>query len=133
MRQVSGQGSVRTDAGMMKALARRLPAQDPLTLRANDGRLTIGSFSVPAELLDIAPAAVHLPIDTDAVTVLTAIETYGEVRVKGETGAATIDSARRELGRQLDIALRALAPYGVTRVDLERLTDATIRRKAGLS
>ena len=86
----------------MKSLARQLPPQDPLTLRANDGRLKIGNFSVLAELLDIAPDAVDLPIDTDAVTVLTAIQTYGEVQVKGETGAATIESARRELGRQLE-------------------------------
>ena len=127
------QGSVRTDAGMMNALARRLPVEDPLTLRANDGRLIVGSLSVSAELLDIAPAAVDLPIGADAVAVLSAVEKYGEVRVRGVTGAATIESARRELGRQLDIAVRALAPYGVTQVDLERLTDATIRRKAGLS
>ena len=107
--------SVRTDAGMMKALARRLPVQDPLTLRANDGRLTIGSISVSAELLDIAPAVVNLPIDADALAVLAAIEKCGEVRVKGVTGAATIDSTRRELKRHLYIALRALAPFGVAR------------------
>ena len=98
--------SVRTDAGMMKALARRLPVQDPLTLRANDGRLKIGSLSVPAELLAIAPAAVHLPIGADAVAVLTAVEKYGEVRVKGVIGAATIDSADRILA---DVHCRAAA------------------------
>lgn len=63
-------GGVLADAAMLKYLATRLPNEDPLRLGVRDRRLFLGGFSIGAEVLEIAPPPLLLPMGDPNAAIL---------------------------------------------------------------
>jgi hypothetical protein len=124
--------AVTVDAAIMQQVATRLPNQDPLILKVENNRLYIGGFSVGAEIADIAPPPVDLPIDHSSADIMVALAKLGEPRVIGTIGRIAVEKAKRELDGKVLAAVRHLSPYGVKSADIEPVVHQAIKRRAGL-
>ena len=124
--------AVTVDAAIMQKVAARLPNQDPLLIKADGDRLYIGGFSVGAEIADIAPPSVDLPIDYSTADVVVALAKLGAPRLVGTIGKPALDKAKRSLDANISNAVRHLSPYGVKFADLKLLVQEAIKRKAGI-
>lgn len=122
--------AVLADGGVLKRVASRLPSGDPLVLKVESSRLYIGTFSLEATVLDIAPVGTQLPIGAAGADILIAIGRLGEARVAGSIGTQAIESAREELLAGIDQAVRALKPFGIAEAEVARLVRRTMHEKA---
>jgi hypothetical protein len=122
--------AVLTDAGALKRVASKLPSGDPTVMRAENSRLYIGTFSIDAKVLDIAPTSTQLAIGASGSDVLLAVERMGEARVVGSIGMRAFDAAKEELLVCIGNAARYLEPYGVTHEDLASLVRGALQQKA---
>ncbi len=122
--------AILADGGVLKRVASRLPTGEPLVLKVESSRLYIGTFSLEATVLDIAPVGTQLPIGATGADILIAVERLGEARVAGSIGTQAIESAREELLAGIDQAVRALKPFGIAEAEVARLVRRTMREKA---
>jgi hypothetical protein len=99
-------------------------------LKVENSRLYIGSFSVEATTLEIAPTGTQLPIGATGADILVAIERLSEARVAGSIGTRAIKNAREELLARIDQVAHELEPYGVARTEVASLVQRAIREKA---
>jgi len=122
--------AILADAGVLKRVASRLPVGDPAVLKVENSRLYIGSFSVEATVLDIAPTGTQLPIGATGAEILIAIERLTEARVAGSIGTQAIENAREELLARIDQAVHALESYGIAQTEVASLVRRAIHEKA---
>ena len=122
--------AILADGEVLKRVASRLPTGEPLVLKVESSRLYIGTFSLEATVLDIAPVGTQLPIGATGADILIAVERLGEARVAGSIGTQAIESAREELLAGIDQAVRALKPFGIAEAEVARLVRRTMREKA---
>ena len=122
--------AVLANSGALKRVASRLPSGNPAVLRAENSRLYIGSFSIEATVLDIAPMSTQLAIGATGADVLLAVERMGEARIAGSIGMRAIESAKEELLARIDKVVDALKPYGVARDDVASLVRRALQQKA---
>jgi hypothetical protein len=121
-------GGVLAEAAMLKQLATCLPNEDPLRLGVRDRRLFLGGFSIGAEVLEIAPPPLLLPMGDPNAAILKAVERYGEPRVLGTVSRASLENAKADLEMRIAQAAQSLAHYGVTRTDVTEMVTRVIAR-----
>jgi hypothetical protein len=121
-------GGVLADAAMLKQLATRFPNQDSMRLGVRDRRLYLGGFSIGAEVLEIAPPPLLLPMGDPNAAILKAVDRYGEPRVLGTVSKTSLENAQADLDMRIAQTAQSLAHYGVTRADVAEIVVRAIAR-----
>jgi len=124
--------AVLIDGARAKQLWPRLPTPEPFVVRAENGRFIIGGFSMDASVMDVAPKAVEIVLGGSHREVLVALEKSGKVAVMASLGGHAYSQAIVAHEKAVRAAVRALAPLGVERRDIEAAITASLRRRAGL-
>ena len=123
-------GRARVAGSLLRGLARALPPGDTLRLRLEDGRLRLGSMSVPAQRQDLAPrTTIALPMDPALAVRLAVALAFTEAEIATAGLTDLVADAREEAGPLMASAVDALAPLGVTRADMEDFVTAVVRRQ----
>ena len=122
-------GGVLIDAAAVGQLHPRLPTADPLIVTAREGWLSIGSFSMPAEVLDEgAPALVDTTTASGDRDILIAYRRHGEAHAAATFGRAALDRALVAADRAANAALRSLRPYGVKKAEIRGILNSALDR-----
>ena len=122
--------AVLADAAMLKRLSTKLPRQDPIILRASEGKLRIGSAGIDAQIADLAPPAVLLSIGRGPAEVVVAIARLGRPAVVASVGQKEVERANQALQASIADSVRQLEPYGVTRAEVQQLVRSAVEREA---
>jgi len=135
-----------TNTSWVRRVARRLPAGDPIQLRADGGRLYANRYSEPCagtrreqparpepsaidENLLISEAALILkPLRIEKMAVESLVS---EALVRGTSswsrGVVAWSEEEKKLRKIVENAWMKLAPFGVGMTDIRRLVDQTLR------
>lgn len=122
-------GAVLADAGMLRAVAGKLPNRAQIEIAFRDGRLLLGSFGIGAEHAPDAGMPVLLPMGSGGPAVLRAIAREGAPAVAASLSRKQIAEAQADLDTALDKAAAILRPYGVAEADLRALVALSLARR----
>ena len=99
-----------------------------MRLGVRDRRLYLGGFSIGAEVLEIAPPPLLLPMGDPNAAILKAVDRYGEPRVLGTVSKSSLENAKANLDMRIAQTAQSLAHYGVTRADVAEMVAKAIAR-----
>jgi len=118
----------RIHAGVLLALAKVPPADDPLILRAESGNLHIGrTFSCDCELQEQWQASIQLPMNYDDSMLLALKLKYTPTEIEQSGLKDSVARAEAACIQIVDRAVAELAPYKIKRKDVRALIDKSLR------
>jgi hypothetical protein len=121
-------GMVRIPGIKALSLSDLLPDEDPLRIAHDGERLYLGTFSMPCTWHNVEPNTIQLPMDAP-FTVLLGLPlkyTDQEIFQSGLSKPLQQAQARRKL--LTTKAVNLLAEFGVSRIEVEKLVEETIKR-----
>lgn len=120
-------GSVRIPGEVAVLLARTLPFQDPLHIRAGSKRLFIGNRSFPCDFSE-GTGELSVPVNATMLDLLLVAQTHDSDAIDAAGLRVLVDAAFEERDRAIAFAARTLAPLGVTSEEVETLAHAAVER-----
>jgi hypothetical protein len=114
---------------LTKALAKSLPAGDPIEIRFGDGRLSVGGFSIPGTWQDIGWEPIELPIDPPLTLLLSLRHNYTEAEIENSGLNEALLQAELKRDAMILKAATVLKPLSVAPADLKALVDNLVRAK----
>ena len=122
-------GNAYVNASLVAALVRALPAGDPLVVRCDVARLTVGSMSVGCDWRPMSDVLVRAPTARDWLVSLALPYMMPRARIAAGGLMKEVEAAERKLAQLVARTARSLAPFGVTRDDLRRLVEQRLRER----
>jgi hypothetical protein len=120
----------RARIGAMQAvnLSKVLPLADPLTIAVDGNRLYIDTFSMPCVWHSTVLNPIRVPMDAP-ISILLGLEfKYSDQEIFQSGLSNPLSEARWKKKMLVGRAANALEPLGVTRADIEKLVDESLRR-----
>ena len=114
-------GEWRVSATLLRALAKVPPAEDPVVVQVHGGRLRIAGTSMACHWQPPETASIEVPLNLDLRGRLKLAFQYSDAELQQSGIAPLIADAREEMERSIATAAKALAPLGVSPVDLRTL------------
>lgn len=120
-------GSVRIAGEAAVLLARALPFQDPLHIRAESNRFFIGNRSFPCNFSE-GTGALSVPVNATMLDLLLVAQAHDSDAIDAAGLRVLVDAAFEERDRAIAFAARTLAPLGVTVEEVDALVHAAVAR-----
>lgn len=108
----------------IKAVARGLPINDPLTLKFEDGRFYIERWSYPGMWQNIGPAPLDMPlmsVNPSILKMLKMDKKESPAKVLSSGLAGVVAEAEEKAQSLIERAALILRPLGITEADLQEL------------
>jgi hypothetical protein len=122
-------GNARVSATLIAALKQAPPAGDPLLVRYDGERLSIGSMRVDCVWQPVSAALTSAPAARDWIAALALRYSTPRGRIVTDGLANSIADAERKLSQLVARVARSLAPLGVTREDVRNLVETRMRER----
>lgn len=120
-------GEARVSASLLRALAKVPPVQDPIIVQVNAGRLRIAGTSMTCHWQKPNTATVEVPLDLDLRGRLRLAFEHSDEQLQQAGVAPLVADARGEMEKCIADAAKALAPLGISPVDVRTLVVTRLR------
>jgi hypothetical protein len=124
-------GNAHVGATLIAALKQAPPAGDPLIVRCDGKRVSIGSVRIECEWQPVSAALVDSPAASDWLGALAMSYSMPRGRIATEELANAVDDAQRKLSQLVARVAESLAPVGVTKEDVRSLVESRLRERYG--
>jgi hypothetical protein len=124
-------GNARVGATLIAALKQAPPAGDPLIVRSDGKRVSLGSMRIDCEWQPVSAALVAAPTASDWLGALALSYSMPRGRIVTEGFAKEVHDAERKLSQLVARVGKSLAPLGVTKEDVRSLIKTRLRERYG--
>lgn len=121
-------GLVRIRAMQAINLSKVLPLDDPLPIALEGERIYIGTFSMPCAWQNVERKPIHLPMNAPIHALLGLPYQYSDEEIFQSGLTNPLSEALWRKKTLIGSAANALEPLGVTRAEVEKLVDESLRR-----
>jgi hypothetical protein len=130
---ISGQGhwpgTALVSAKYIIPLIKVPPDQDPVTLRFNDGKLKIQTYTLACKWQHISPIPIDVPMDARPIDILRLRFKYSLDDLAGAGLLTKIGELEKDVRKKIEKSAVLLEPYGISKDDLLRLYAAALEKR----
>ena len=122
-------GNARVSATLIAVLKQAPPAGDPLLVRCDGERVSIGSMRVDCAWQPVSAALTSAPAASDWIAALGLSYSTARGRIVTGGSAKEVRDAERKLSQLIARVAKALAPLGVSAEDVRSLVETRLRER----
>lgn len=122
-------GRMRIESKYLIGIRSLLPRDDPLVLRVEGNTFHVGGSTFPCAWDDEQVELIPTAINAGRLDLLTLPYEYSDEQIAASGLAGPVADAEEWRDKLIERAASVLEPLGVRQGDLERLVDATLRRR----
>jgi hypothetical protein len=122
-------GTAQAPATLVVALAKAPPTTEDVLVRFADGKLRVGTLSLPCHWTPVSEAALEAKPAADWISALSLKYRLPRARIVAEGLAASVEDAERQLDRLIARCAKSLALH-VTEADLRELSERRLLKHA---
>jgi hypothetical protein len=122
-------GNAHVSAMLLRALVQALPAGDPLIVRCDGERVSIGTLRVDCKWQQVSESLTKAPAARDWVASLALAYTLPRGRIVTDGLAKEVSDAERKLAALVARTAKFLAPLGVTADDVRALVERRLEER----
>jgi len=124
-------GNARVSATFVAALKQAVPAVDPLVLRCDGERVSIGTMRIDCEWQPVSETLTRAPAVRDWVATLALRYTMPRGRIVTQGLAKEVADAEHKLSQLVVRVAKSLGPLGVTTQDVRSLVEMRLGERYG--